>query len=160
MEYVYDTNIWDLYDTRKYHVLITTNIGWKRDGCNVMGAGIAKDAAKRFPFLPERYGMICKEKKEKTGVILIDDIKLILFPTKQLNPAKPWTSWMNKSSIPLIERCMEQLVDILKYPKITKLVMPLPGAANGGLRVRTSLNIVKKYLAKNPKVILCDWKLK
>ena len=161
MEYIFDQDIWDVYDARKYWIVITTNIGWKRNGENVMGAGIAKQAANRFPWLPEQYGMICKEHKEETGVVFFEDVRLILLPTKRLNISQPHLSWMNKSDPEFIRKNLLELKSIINEDsKIKKVLMVLPGAKNGGLTIRQSLNIVKNILSGNPKIIMCDNRLR
>lgn len=156
MDYVYNEDLWFLHDARKYYIVITTNIGWKKDGSNIMGAGLAKQAASKYPFLPEKYGMICKDRKQDTPVIVFHDIKLVMLPTKALNAGQPWLSWKNNSSIELIERGLLQIKDILKDDKIKKLGMSCPGAANGNIPIKRSLNLVKRILGGHHKVIMCD----
>ena len=46
-------DIWDL--SMDYAIVILTNIGWRKDGNNVMGAGLAKQASEK-PRRPRHHG--------------------------------------------------------------------------------------------------------
>ena len=81
-------DIWEFYHDVRW-IVITTNIGWKKDGCNPMGAGIAKQAAEMFPDLPRWYGEKCKKYRSDTAVAVYDEAKFFLFPTKPLNEEQP-----------------------------------------------------------------------
>jgi hypothetical protein len=143
-------NLWDHHDRGRW-VVVTTNIGWKKDGSNPMGAGIAKQAANRFPDLPAVYGPRCKKYGEDTAVWPFVPGKLILFPTKPLNPDQPWLSWKSDSDYSLIERSAKQLVklvDILRQRgKFLPVVMlPMVGCGNGNLEPRRVVRLLEKYL--------------
>lgn len=49
-------NVWDVHAAGGW-VVIPTNQQTRTDGTAVMGAGLAKDAAERFPALPGAYGL-------------------------------------------------------------------------------------------------------
>ena len=55
-------DIWNwLSEPHNCEVVIPTNIGWKADGSNVMGAGIAKQAILRYGRdIAAWYGAICR----------------------------------------------------------------------------------------------------
>lgn len=132
-------------------VVITTNIGWKKDGSNPMGAGVARAAAEKYPDLPAWYGNRCKKYGEKTAVAPYFKGRLFLFPTKPLDEEQPWLSWKNDSSLSLIRKSCQQLsmlVDILdeRGYLLTRIGLPLPGCGNGGLTPRQVLPIITDLL--------------
>ena len=48
-------DIWNV-EPKDAWIVVPTNVGWKRDGSNVMGAGLAKQARLKFKQLPYDYG--------------------------------------------------------------------------------------------------------
>jgi len=132
-------------------ITICTNIGWKRDGSNPMGAGIAKAASNLYPDLAAWYGERCQKYGPSTAVAPYKEGKLFLFPTKPMDEDQPWMSWKNDSSIELIKRSCKQLVvlvDILIKKKvfITRIGLPLPGCGNGNLSPRQVLPVISSIL--------------
>ena len=83
-------NVWD-YHSKGYWVVIPTNLGWKANGEAVMGAGLAKQAAKRFPNLAKEYGSVLQDAAKFEEEVIYEDhkTKLILFPTIPLNKEFP-----------------------------------------------------------------------
>lgn len=143
MKYLFG-NIWDHHDDCL--IVIPTNIGWKSTGENVMGAGLAAQAATRYEELPRWYGKFCKKHCSDTPVTLYDERRLILFPTKPLNRDFPWLSWQSKSNLFLIERSLKELVEIQKSNPVRKIVVPYVGCGNGQLPKRVIAPLLTKYL--------------
>lgn len=130
-------------------IVVTTNIGWRKDGLNPMGAGVAKAAADLYPDLAAWYGRRCKKYGSNTAVAVYD--KLFLFPTKPLNEDQPWMSWKSDSSLELIARSCRQLVklvDVLSASGefIPRVGLPLPGCGNGNLTRHQVLPIIQSVL--------------
>lgn len=146
----------DIWDLRLSHWLcITTNQGWRSNGDNIMGAGLAKQAAQRFPNLPRRYGAFCRM---YPGAARLYPYKshetwLLMYPTKALNPATPHLSWRGKSSIDLIERCA---VELVKFSETSErpIAVPALGCKNGGLNVHDVLDVLSKYLKSDQFVFI------
>jgi hypothetical protein len=142
-------NLWDYYDKGMW-VVVTTNIGWKKDGSNPMGAGVAREAARRFPDLPMNYGIRCKKYQKNAAVWPFLPGRLILFPTKPLNVEQPWLSWKSDSDYSLIERSAKQLaklIDILiQRESITSVALPIVGCGNGNLEPKRVIQVLEKYL--------------
>ena len=95
-------SIWTL-STLEDTIVIPTNVGWKyRDGKNPMGKGLAQQAARRFRFLPEMYGTVCKTHKAATPLIILRVNRwcryLLLLPTKELDVERPYLSWMRPTN--------------------------------------------------------------
>jgi len=142
-------SLWDHHNDGG-HIVITTNIGWKKHKINPMGAGVAKIAANMYPELPGWYGNRCWKYGEKTAVCYYETGRIFLFPTKPMY-MKPWLSWMNDSDIDLIRRSSVQLaklVDVLteRGHCLGDIVLPLPGCGCGNLRSEDVLPIIKQYL--------------
>lgn len=130
-------DIWS-YHAEGCWIVITTNIGWRNDGRNPMGAGIAAQAATFFPDLPLWYGHRCLKYGKDTAVCPYPDAKFILFPTKPLNIENPWLSWQADSDLVLIERSaiqLQKLGEILRNvnENIGPIALPMVGCQNGRL---------------------------
>lgn len=139
-------DLWTFHDEGKW-IVITTNIGWKSDGTNPMGAGIAKQAAARFGGLPLWYGTKCKRFGAATAVQIYKPGKLILFPTKALDPSRPWLSWKADSDIKLITRSVKQLAKLIEVVDIDgDIGIPMVGCQNGNLSSEDVLPILRNYL--------------
>jgi len=143
-------DIWDFYNKGGW-IVITTNIGWKEDGHNPMGAGIAKAAAAIAPDLPKWYGSLCQRYKESTAVVPYIPARMILFPTKPLNKTQPWLSWNGDSDLKLIEkstRQLQELITILRSREllISEIGLPMPGCNNGHKDPVDVLPILQEYL--------------
>lgn len=142
----------DLWDYAPTHwLVIPTNIGWTRDGRNVMGRGVAKQAAERVPALAQWYGELCRRRGAATAVafnrwtISADEVyKLLLFPVKPLNLAAPWLSWQNRADLELIKRSTKLLS--LAGTMLTPVALPLVGCGNGGLVQEDVLPILAAQL--------------
>lgn len=143
-------NLWEYYDTGAWAV-IPTNIGWKRDGANPMGAGVALQAAKKVPELPKWYGDICKKYLGNTTVIPYIPARMILFPTKPLNVHCPWLSWNNDSDLGLISQSTKQLAKCVSICRsngidIKNIAVPLVGCGHGGLSSKDIIPILQESL--------------
>ena len=100
-------NIWIEHKMGSY-IVIPTNAGWKGNGDNIMGAGLAKDAMKRFPELPRLYGAYCQV---KTPRVVFDEFRLILVPSKPLNEKQPWLSWQGSADYETVKKSLQWLQD-------------------------------------------------
>ena len=95
----------DLWEKHKagFFVVIPVNLSRKKNGHAVMGAGLALDAAKRFPDLPVKWGRIM----DRSKLMFEHDHRLILFPTKK--------DWRDPASFDLIQDGAIVLQDTLSY---------------------------------------------
>ena len=143
-------NIWTHHAEGGW-IIIATNIGWKKDGTNPMGAGIAKAASDKYPDLAAWYGAKCQKFREEIGVLPYRKGRLFLFPTKPL-ANQHWMSWTNNADLDLIRRSAKQLAiwaDIFKAkgsPIIKTIGVPAVGCGNGNLRRKQVVPILRKYL--------------
>lgn len=144
-------DIWD-YNEHNWCV-ITTNIGWNSQGLAVMGAGIAKQAAYRYPELQHWYGEQCRSLKELVGVSVYKPGKLLLFPTKALNKEHPHLSWRAKSEMWLIENSLNRLVGLMSDIQMvytSKVYLPPVGCGHGGLNLEDVYPLLEQYLGPGP----------
>jgi len=113
--------------------IVTTNGIVKKNGEAVMGAGIAKQAALRFPRLPTMLGDYLKKRGNHVGIF--EEFKIITFPTKN--------HWKDASSLRLID---QSCIEIASTPMGVKFVMPKPGCGLGGLQWEDVRKVCEKRL--------------
>jgi hypothetical protein len=147
-------DLWDYYD-RGAWIVIPVNIGWNKNGSNNMGAGVALQAALRWPGLPLWWGRKCRFYGEATRVTERTGLnrRLILFPVKPLRPLVPELSWDQYASLTLIERSAEQLSR--QCSEKGQVVLPFVGCGNGGLDPLAVKPILKRYLS-SPTFLVVD----
>jgi hypothetical protein len=141
----------------KGYIVIPTNLGWRKDGSNVMGRGLAAQAASLYPGLAERYGEMCRQYGERLSCVVVSgyDTPLILFPVKPLNKEAPWLSWRSMANLTLIEQNTKCLVDLEKDLKDDlPILVPAVGCGNGGLALRDVLPILERYLVSDRFVLV------
>lgn len=144
-------DIWKLSGA-KDAIVIPTNIGWRdRDGRAVMGAGLARDAARRFPALAVMYGKECQEQRERTPITVYRMnsawcLALVLFPVKPLLQGKPYLSWQQPASVELIKAHLPALEAIGSWPELQegKIYVPSLGCGNGQLDEEDVLPLLQK----------------
>lgn len=94
---------------------------------NVMGGGIAGEAARRFPNLPAQYAQLIKQHGHH--VFLIG--KLLMFPTK--NEVR------ENSSLDVIQRSVSETLVLAAVYGWRNIALPRPGAGLGGLDWHTEV---------------------
>lgn len=160
-------NLFDHLSKPLTYTFITTNLGWKSNGENVMGAGCAKEAATRFPKLPKWYGAICQQIANGADHHWIctapHDVVpaagwLGCFPTKALNRKNPALSWQADSTLECIEHSCTALTACLDSVRGKPIYLPLPGCGNGGLDPKQVRPLLMKYFRKVPNVIVIERK--
>lgn len=120
-------------------VCVTTNGIVKGDGQLVMGRGIAKTCAQRYPQVPSLLGTYVTSHGNRVFNCGLDGktgIRVVSFPTKH--------HFKDKSDIELIRTSAIQLVELVEKNGWSRILLPRPGCANGGLSWE---NDVKPVLA-------------
>ncbi len=150
-------DLWDHYD-RGGKVVVTTNVGWcPRTRRNNMGAGMAKQAAQRWPWLPEWYGNFCRmHLLRRTSVVrtvpVVEMDRLIFFPVKpMLDFADPERSWDQKARLDVIRVSLTQLTR-----HQGSIALGFPGCGNGGLEPLDVLPLLRMFLVGD-RFTVCDW---
>jgi len=147
-------NIWDYHD-KGYWIVITTNGTVRKDGACVMGRGVAKQAAIKYPQLPRELGKLIKLRGNVCHVMW--GLGIITFPVKH--------NWWEKADLTLIEKSCKELVqkvcDIDEFKSDTypennwpdEVYMVRPGCGNGGLRWKDVEPILDKHLKRRYIVV-------
>ncbi|MGH9391894.1 MAG: hypothetical protein ACRD1Z_20010 [Vicinamibacteria bacterium] len=153
-------DLWEYgnWAARGGHLLvIPTNIGWRWDGQNVMGAGLAKEAVKRWGYgVAKWYGGVCRAFGEDTPVVRYFRSPLLLFPTKPLRRGDPSRSWMQESSLELVARSTRQLAAWHEMSGWQEgIAVPfLPGCGNGKLPEAWVYPILRRWLGDDDRFVL------
>ena len=114
-------NLWEYYN-QGYVVAITTNGKVARSGKNVMARGTAKQAAERFPDLPQLLG----EKIVSAGNHVHElPERLVSFPVEHTPYEVP--------DLKLIEQSSRELRELADQKGWEKVIVPRPGCGGGGL---------------------------
>ena len=139
-------DIWEHAKRLDAYVVIPTNGTVKINGECVMGRGLAKQAAERYPDLAKKLG----DDINKTGnrVYVFEGLKLIAFPVKY--------SWWEMASPELIDRSAAELREaIYTSPECTVLI-PHVGCGNGRLFWRDVKPILERNMAGVENIIVCS----
>jgi len=124
----------DLWDAavalRADATCVTTNAFVKRNGEAVMGRGVAREAAERWPDLPRTLGNLLGE--IGTHVVRLGPrhsgrhiMELVAFPVKH--------HWSDTAAPELIVNSCKELVALANKYGWKTIVLPRPGCGNGGL---------------------------
>lgn len=115
-------NIWDHHNAGRW-IVITTNGDIRKDGACVMGRGVAKQAADRYPNLSYELGRKLGESGNQ--VYVFEKYRIITFPVKD--------HWRDKADLDLIKKSLQQIVAWADTPRKHGLFhMVRPGCYNGG----------------------------
>ena len=140
-------NIWEQYDLGRW-IVITTNGEVRKDGACVMGRGIAKQAADKFPDLPYTLGSTIKA--NGNNVHIFEDLRIITLPVKR--------NWRDQADLGLISTSLQQLVTWTDTPprKHGKFYMVRPGCANGRRDWEKEVKpICEKFL--DDRFVIVEW---
>lgn len=141
-------NIFDLFMTGNYDAIcITTNGIIKNNGNAVMGAGIAKACADKFPRSPKNLAEGLKKNGNVVQIISPTIYGLILsFPTKK--------HWRDPSDIELIKKSCYQLMEFIDENKLTRVLLPKPGCSNGKLEWSEVEPVISEILDNRVAVMI------
>jgi len=122
-------------DSPTYDALVcTTNKIVKKNGCLVMGAGIARQFRDTFIGIDKEWGSRLNDNRHINGFMVttkhisfggLRTISLVSFPTKY--------HWKDKSSIHLIRSSFLTLLDTIRIMGWENILMTPPGCGLGGL---------------------------
>jgi hypothetical protein len=106
-------------------VLIPTNGVLRQNHTAVMGAGLARQAAERFPGLEEALGGHIITRGNVPGVIHSGEFDIVSFPTKR--------DWRDDSDIELIERSARRVKTLVRRENYSRVLVPKVGSGLGRL---------------------------
>lgn len=104
-------------------IAITTNGSLTRDGRAIMGKGVARQAAERFPELRHKLGRLLQVRGNHVHEVLLG---LVSFPVEETPFSQP-----DKR---LIRQSAEELRLLADTNRWQQIVVPRPGCGGGGLR--------------------------
>lgn len=141
---------WSLYERGAYLVLPCV-VGWNKKGSGLLGRGLPKEAAERFPALSKWWGAQCRKHLERTPVSVIDhtdegDVyRFVLAPVVPMSVDHPEHSWRKVSNPVYVERCLSQLAELPPDPFAMLAIPPLWGETTG-LAERLVEPMMKRHL--------------
>jgi hypothetical protein len=114
-------DIWE-YADRGETIVITTNGSLTRNGRAVLGRGVAKQAAARFPAIADKLGRMLAEQ----GSHVFDlGCGIVSFPVEE-------TAW-SQPDLRIIARSAEELRLMTDRLGWKRIIVPRPGCGGGGL---------------------------
>lgn len=136
-------SLWDKEFDSDWRI-IPINTVIKLNNCLVMGAGLAKQAAERYPYLPKKWGEWVKNGWQQTDQLMDIQSGLLGVVTKN--------NYKESSSLELIE---QSLIMLKKFhctpPKYNRTVSPYLGCGLGGLDWVTQVRpLIEKYFGNDP----------
>lgn len=154
---------------------ITTNGFVKSNGDAVMGKGIAKQIQDYIPNIPSLLGKSLYTKGNHTVILVQEENKpiVISLPVKPSGaistgdnvvkhmkhqfPVGKWTcGWACKADLNIIERSIQELVELVNQTDWTKVLLPRVGCGAGELNYEDVKPILNKYLDK--RFYVCTFK--
>lgn len=118
----------DLFEYACDALVVPINWQTKRDGTAVMGAGVAKLAAGRWPWLPPSLGARIRQDHRRIGTTFFDigdAFTVVCLPTKR--------DWRNPSDPNLIAVEVGRLAMYAELRQWQTVVLPRLGCGRGGL---------------------------
>lgn len=131
----------DLFEQKVNAVCVPTNGAVRFNGNAVMGAGLAKIAAERWPDLPEILGMSIKLFGNNVSCLKWIPKQLYYvcaFPTKE--------NWRYYSTLDLVERSALQLSELAGWTGWRNVALPKVGTGLGGLPWKDVQTVLEKTL--------------
>ena len=114
-------DIWEHADQGSV-IVITTNGSLTRDGRAVLGRGVARQAAQRFPDIADKLGRLLAQRGSH-----VFDLGgcVISFPVEE-------TAW-SQPDLRIIARSAQELRQLADRSGWQRVVVPRPGCGGGGL---------------------------
>lgn len=127
------------------YICIPTNGLVNSGGLAIMGAGLAKDAATRFPRLEEQLGRLLTNFGNQ--VFRFKKERLFIFPTKN--------DWRKPSSLSIIQKSCRQLKALVYVHNIhAPIYLPKVGCGLGGLRWENVKPILNQELNSEQYIVI------
>lgn len=139
-------SIWDS-EFDSFWRVIPINTMTNKNQMLIMGAGLAKQAAERYSYLPKELGDHYGPKGVNVGISLVYSCRIIAFPTK--------FDWKKDSDLALIEAGLKEL----KFWTLNehKIVSPRLGCGLGGLNWDRDVKpLVEKYFGDDDNFVVVN----
>lgn len=133
-------NMWDVFGKTDLF-LITTNPIVRKDGACVMGRGIAKEAAVKFPELPYDFGKLLLEK-----AVDYEPYKLCLvigkYDNQLIGNFMVKHHWQEPASLDVIASSVQ--ITARGAPAYSRIDLNFPGIGNGKLKREEVLPLIEQ----------------
>ena len=139
-------DIWDVRDELDGWVVIPTNTTIRRDGLAVMGAGLAKEAATRYPQLPSDMAKHIRRFKDALYV----DRPIICLPTKRNWRGTAQMEWIEKGCFELAE--LARILSSVQHDQ--PILVPQLGCGLGGLNWERQVRPMVDAILEGDRFIL------
>ena len=139
--YVYNENI---FDSECDVIVVPVNT------VGVMGKGLAKQAAQRYPNMATAYKESCDDGQLKVGRASMvwkpesEKFRILLLPTKE--------HWSNPSKLEWIQLGVRSIVNLISIRKFDTIAIPAIGCGNGGLKWGDVLPVITAAVRLCPDV--------
>jgi hypothetical protein len=139
-------DFWSVYDIRSEGSMfvIPVNGSINKHDDAVMGRGLARDAADRYPFLRTEFGTLLRRRQHIVREMV--EKQFILFPVKY--------QWHEQADVELIAGSCRQLSLLAKFWKYKMIYMPHVGCGNGGLDWEKDVRLVVEKNLSVPYVVI------
>lgn len=132
-------NMWDVFGETDLF-LITTNPIVRKDGAAVMGRGIAKEAATRYPEIQRSFGQLLEntnaDRQGCNWICRVDWQDIGYFMVKD--------HWASHADLDIISRSTVSLIELLKDEELDRVDLNFPGTGNGKLKREDVLPIIEQ----------------
>lgn len=139
----------NLFDYPADCLVVPVNWATKRDGAAVMGAGVALQAAKRWPWLPARLGACIADASVTVRAFptLPDGLWVVALPTKR--------DWHDPADVDLIEAMLPSLLRLAEHHHWRTVALPRLGCGErtGRLAWSDVKPVLERYL--DDKFVVC-----
>lgn len=141
-------DIWNKHATHNdMFIVLPTNLSVNKNGNAIMGRGLAKQAADKFPKLSTKYGNVLKNDLGTHGVYIFFDTRIIPCPVKK--------NYKDDADLKIIERSLKLIMDLRDGLKTKiKLLIPMLGCGFGGLMYEQVLPLLLEYCPKGSYIVI------
>lgn len=143
-------NIWDAHEEDDIAIIAVTTNSTVKKGYNVMGGGIAKEAASRFPAMSNELAKLLHIYGNKPFPFYA--YRLITFPTKNSVWEDSTLDLVTESSA-FIRRQWDKVADLSSV----NLHIPRPGCGLGGLDWTDVEPIMEKYFGNDERFTIWSY---
>jgi len=128
-------------------LFIPTNGSIKKNGDAVMGKGLAKQTADKWPHIPARLGCLLQDGNHTYCLYQRERGHIYSFPTKN--------NWQEKASLKLIEQSLNELNILVETHNWNKILLPKIGCGCGQLNWESQvLPLIKRTITEKTNEIL------
>lgn len=123
----------DIFKVRADAICVTTNGVTRSDGRAVMGAGVARIAADRYPGIDKVLGLQIIAGGNHARVLHEGGVDPWSFESRAIVSLPTKSHWLDPSPVELVMRSAGELVELADERGWESVITPRPGCGLGGL---------------------------